>query len=251
MRLEGKAAIVTGAGRGIGAAIAEGFAKEGCAVVVNDLPSSATIERVARKIRDAGGRAMAVCADVAKLSDHEKLVQEALAEFGRLDILVNNAGVQFRESFLEAKAETWDATFSVNLRGAYFLSQKAARVMATTGGGKILNISSVHEETPHLHNSIYTITKGGVRLMTKCLALELADYRINVNGLAPGAILTDINRHVLADETFRASLLSKIPLKRVGEPVDLVGAAVFLVSQEADYITGTTLFVDGGLLLLT
>lgn len=187
--------------------------------------------------------------DVADLSVHDFLIAAAVDSFGRLDILVNNAGVEVRQPFLEARPQTWDFIFSVNLRGAYFLSQKAALKMIAQDGGKILNISSVHDHSPHCNNSIYAITKGGMEMMTRCLALELAGHGINVNSLAPGAVLTDINREVLADAAFRDQVTNMIPWKRIGDVNDIAGAAVFLVSPEAGYITGATLYVDGGLLL--
>jgi glucose 1-dehydrogenase len=249
MRLQDRVAIVTGAGRGIGSSIAKGLAGEGAAVVVNYSRSATGAEVVAAGIRTAGGRAVAVEADVSDLATHGRLVSAALENFGRLDILVNNAGIEFREPFLEATPESWDMTFGVNLKGAYFLSQKVAQAMLTFGGGKILNVSSIHDEAPIRNLSIYTITKGGMKLMTKSLALELATHRINVNALSPGAILTDINREALSDPEYRARVIETIPWKRIGDAADLVGAAVFLCSSESDYVTGTTLYVDGGILL--
>ncbi len=249
MRLRDRVAIVTGAGRGIGAALAKGLAAEGAAVVVNYSRSAAQAQQVADEIRDTGGKAVPVQADVKDLSSHERLVSAALDNFGRLDILVNNAGIEFREAFLESTPENWDLTFGVNLKGAYFLSQKAARAMMRFGGGKILNISSIHDEVPIRNLSIYTMTKGGMKLMTKSLAFELAEHRINVNSLSPGAILTDINREALSDAAYRARLIEKIPWRRIGDAGDLVGAAVFLCSAESEYVTGATLYVDGGILL--
>ena len=249
MRLAGKVALITGAGRGIGAALARACAREGCAVVVNYSRSAGPAGEVVRSIVDAGGRALAVHCDVADLAMHDYLVGSAIKAFGRLDILINNAGIEIREPFLNATPQTWDTVFGVNLKGAYFLSQTAARAMAGSGGGKILNISSIHDHSPHRNNSIYSITKGGIRMMTRCLALELAESRIQVNALAPGAILTDMNREVLAESAFACQLAGRIPCGRVGGVDDICGAAVYLVSAESDYVTGTTLYVDGGLLL--
>ena len=138
---------------------------------------------------------------------------------------------------------------SVNLKGPYFLAQKAARVMRDQGAGAILNISSVHDEQAHRHNSIYTIAKGGLKLMTRNLALEWAQYGIRVNSLSPGAILTDMNRNILADDAFKSKVLEQIPLRRIGDANELVGTAILLVSAEGSYITGATFYVDGGLLL--
>jgi len=250
MRLAGKAAIVTGAGRGIGRAIALGYAREGASVAVNYSRSRDAAEDAVREIRAADGRAIAVQADVANLDDHERLIDETRAAFGRLDILVNNAGIEINEPVLESKRETWDRTLDVNLKGSYFLAVGAARVMAGSGGGKIVNISSVHDVEPLRNRAIYSITKSGLLMLVKSLALELAEYGIYVNGISPGAILTDMNRAHLTDPPRRERLLASIPLKRIGDPEDVVGAAVFLASAESDYITGTTIYVDGGLLLL-
>lgn len=249
MRLEGKVAVVTGAGRGIGRAIAIGYAREGASVVFNYSRSAEAAEEAVRTIRTAGGKAVAVRADVSRSADQDALIAAALNEFGALDILVNNAGVEYNEPVLEASEETWEKTIGVNLKGAYFLSSKAAVVMRRAGGGKIVNISSIHDVQPLRDRAIYSITKGGMLMMVKSLALELAEYNIQVNAISPGAILTDMNRRHLTDPPRRARLLDKIPAKRIGEPEDLIGAAVFLASPESDYATGTTIYVDGGLIL--
>lgn len=249
MRLRGKTAIITGAGRGIGAALAEAFAAEGAAVVVNYSVSAQAAAGVVERIRAAGGRAVACQADVGRLDEHDALIAAALGNFGRLDILVNNAAIDRRETFLEATPEHWDEVMAVDLKGPYFLAQKAARVMVAAGGGAILNISSVHDEQAHRNNSLYTIAKGGIKLMTRCLALELAAHGVRVNSLSPGAILTDINRKVLSDPAYKERVLQMIPLGRIGDARELAGAAVLLVSDEGSYITGSTFYVDGGLLL--
>jgi glucose 1-dehydrogenase len=162
---------------------------------------------------------------------------------------VNNAGIEFHEPFLQASVPTWERTLGVNLRGPYFLSRVAAEVMRRSGGGKIINISSVHDVTPLRDRAIYSISKGGMAMLVKSLALELAEYNIHVNAISPGAILTDMNRESLSDPTRRARLLDQIPLGRIGRAEDIVGAAVYLASPESDYVTGSTLYVDGGLLL--
>jgi glucose 1-dehydrogenase len=250
MKLRDRVAIVTGAGRGIGVALAKGLAREGAAVVVNYSRSAAEAENVVRTIREGGGRAVALQADVSELADHERLIAAALDNFGRLDILVNNAGIEFRESFLTTTVEQWDQTLGVNLKGVYFLSQKAAQAMIGGGrGGKIINISSCHDTVPLNNRSAYAVSKGGLAMLTKSLALELAEHEINVNAVSPGAILTEMNREHLSVPEVKARLLARIPWNRLGEVEDCVGATVFLASPESDYVTGATLYVDGGLLL--
>jgi len=241
--------MITGANQGIGRALAKGLAREGARVVVNYPPWVPSAEDVVREIAEAGGQAVAAQADVKELSEHSRLVSTALERFGRLDILINNAGVEFREPFLSARPEIWEATMGVNLKAPYFLSQRAAEVMIRAGRGKIINLSSVHDTVPLPDRSVYAISKGGIAMLTRALALELAEHRINVNAIAPGAILTDLNREALSIPERRARLLDRIPWNRIGDVVDIVGAAVFLPSPESDYVTGATIYVDGGLLL--
>jgi glucose 1-dehydrogenase len=247
--MRGRVAIVTGAGGGIGRAIALGYGREGAAVVVNDRSSDAGQETV-EIIRGAGGRATAVCADVSDLSTHEFLIKTALDEYGSLTTLVNNAGVEFHSQFLKSTPEIWEKTMGVNLKGAYFLSCKVAQVMIAFGGGKIIHLSSVHDTEPPRDRAIYSISKGGTLMLVKSLALELAEYNIYVNAISPGAILTNMNRVGLSDPAELTRLLEHIPLKRIGQPEDIVGAAVFLACSESDYVTGTTIYVDGGFLLV-
>lgn len=248
-RLKGRVAIVTGASRGIGRAIAVGLAREGAAVVVNYVSQTAMANQVVQEIRAFGGNAVSVRADVKDLAQHKKLVTAARRRFGRIDILVNNAATTRRQPFLEATRGAWDETLGVNLKGVYFLSQTVARQMAAQRSGKIINISSVHDVRPMVGNSVYNITKAGLVMLTKSLALELAEKGIQVNGVSPGAILTDETRDRLADSGYRARVLAKIPGGRIGKPQDVIGAVVMLASPESDYITGTMLYVDGGMLL--
>jgi len=238
MRLEGKVAIVTGGSGGIGAAIVSRFVREGASVTIVD-----TSEPSNRA--DAG--TPWIEADIANPDVYGLIVRECLDRYGKLDVLVNNAGIQIREPFLEAKVESWNRIFAVNLKAPYFLAQRAA--LAMEKGGTIINIASVHDETPHRHNSIYCLTKAAMRMLTKSLALELAERGIRVNSISPGAIATNINRDVLSDEDSRRRLMAQIPLARIGVPEDIAGAAVFLASAESSYVTGATLYIDGGLLL--
>ncbi len=250
MKLKDQVAIVTGAGRGIGVALAKGLAREGAAVVVNYSRAGAQAQQVVADIVAAGGRALAVQADVQNLAEHDRLILGALETFGGLDILVNNAGLEYRQPFLTTTESQFDHTLAVNLKGVFFLSQKAARVMVEAKkGGKIINISSCHDTVPLNLRSAYSISKGGLAMLTKSLALELAEHKINVNAISPGAILTEMNSETLSAPEVRDRLVSRIPWSRLGNVDDCVGAVVFLASRDADYVTGATLYVDGGLLL--
>ncbi len=162
---------------------------------------------------------------------------------------MNNAGIEFNEPVLDPTETTWDQTIGVNLKGAYFLSCKAAAIMARAGGGKVIAVSSVHDVQPLRNRAIYFISKGGMMMLVKSLALELAEHNIHVNAISPGAILTDMNRAHLTEPARRQRMIDKIPVKRIGVPEDLIGVAVFLASSESDYVTGATIYVDGGLIL--
>jgi len=247
MRLKDKVAIVTGGGRGIGRGIAVRLAKEGAAVIVNFNSSADDAAQVVAQIEQAGGRAIAHKADVGNLEAHDGLLA-ACEQFGGIDILVNNAGLEVLESCLEVTPTAWDKTHEVNLKGCYFLSCKAAKAMKERGG-KIICISSVHDIPPLRRRAAYSSSKGGLLMMVKSLGLELAQFGINVNGISPGAILTDMNRASLEDPAGRERMLARIPAGRIGNPEDIAGAVVFLASSDASYIHGTTLYVDGGLLL--
>ncbi len=249
MRLADRVAIVTGGNRGIGRALSVGLAQEGAAVVVNNSRPDGSADEVVREICASGGKALALPADIRDLNEHARLVDAAVERFGRLDILVNNAGIEFREPFLRTRPETFDQTLAINLRAPYFLSQRAAEAMMQTGGGKIINISSVHDHHPLRDRSAYAVSKGGLGMMTKALAFELAEHGICVNAISPGAILTDMNREGLSVPENLNRCLGKIALKRLGEVKDIVGATVFLASAESDYMTGATIYIDGGMLL--
>jgi glucose 1-dehydrogenase len=249
MLLRDRVAVVTGAERGIGRAIAIAYGHQGASVVVNYFQSQSAADEVVAEIRATGSKAIALRADVSNLEDHATLINAVLRTFQRLDVLVNNAGIQANEPVLEAQEETWDRILGVNLKGAYFLSCRAAREMQNVGRGKIICVSSIHDVEPMRQRSIYCISKAGIRMAVKSLALELAEHNVQVNAISPGAVLTDLNRKNLNEPTRRENLIHKIPAGRIGCPEDITGAAVFLASAGSDYITGTTVYVDGGLLL--
>lgn len=246
MRLRDKAAVVTGASRSIGRAIAVAFAREGADVVVGYRTNEAAARETAAEIEGTGRAALAVRADTSVPGDAERLAAAALERFGRIDVLVNNAGVLKRTPFFEITEREWDRIMAVNLKGYFLCAQAAARTMAERGSGVIVNVSSVSEELAGVNLTHYCCAKGGVRMLTRQLALELAPYGIRANGIAPGLIETDLNREDIADPEFRDYRLSLTPLKRIGVPEDVAGAAVFLASDESRMATGSTIFLDAG-----
>ena len=247
-QLENKAAIVTGASSGIGRAIALAFAREGAAVVVDHVGDQDAAEAVAARIEDAGGRALVFSADVTVEGDVENLVRGAVEEFGKLDIMVNNAGVEDRMPFLETPLEVWNEIIAVNLTGPWLGCQAAARQVVEGGGpGRIINISSIHEERSMPTNSPYCAAKGGLRMLTRTIAVELAPYGITVNNIAPGAIETPINKNLKENPDQMEKLLAEIPLGRLGEAEEVASLALYLASDASAYVTGSTFFVDGGL----
>jgi glucose 1-dehydrogenase len=250
MRLKDKVALVTGAASGIGEAIAERFAAEGAKVVVNSHPggkhSGADVQK---EIEQQHETAISLPANVDNRSQVESLIQQTVARFGRLDIVVNNAGIEFNKPFLEVSDDEWNRVLGVNLFAAFLVSQTAARQMVRQGqGGKLIFISSVHEEIPFAGYAAYCASKGGVRMLMRNLALELAPHHINVNNIAPGAIATPINQKVLNDPTQMKNALSEIPWGRFGKPEEVAAVATFLASGESDYVTGSTYYIDGGLM---
>lgn len=248
MRLKDKTAVITGSSQGIGRGIAERFAREGANVVVNYIGNMEMANEVVKIAESFGSRAIAVQADVSKVADIDQLFEAAIREFGQVDILVNNAGVEKHAPFWEVTEKDYDFVIDVNLKGTFFGSQRMAKHLIETGrGGKIVNISSVHEDLPFPNFTAYCASKGGVKMLTRNLGVELGQFGINVNNIAPGAIETPINRNLLNNPTKLNYLLGQIPLKRLGQPEDVAGLAVFLASDEADYVTGSTFFVDGGL----
>lgn len=248
MRLAGKVALVTGASQGIGRGIAERFAKEGADVVVNYRSGPGMAAEVVATARAAGVRAEAIQADVSSVDAVTRLVDEAVARMGRVDVLVNNAGVETHAPFWDVSEADYDKVLGVNLKGAFFATQAVVRHLKASGrGGRVVNISSVHEELPFPNFTAYCASKGGLRMLTRNLAVELGPLGITINNVAPGAIVTPINRTLLADPVKLRSLTDQIPLARLGTTDDVAGVAAFLASDEAAYVTGSTYVVDGGL----
>lgn len=249
MRLQGKIALVTGAGQGIGRAVAVRLAQEGAKVIVNDLHDDNRAEQTLADVRAAGSDGCIVAGDVSIAQAGRRLIEEAVKQMGSVDVLVNNAGVEHNASFLDVTEEDYDRVLDINLKGAFFVTQAfVSHLRDTQRSGRIVNISSVHEELPFPHFTSYCASKGGMKMMMRNLAIELAPLGITVNNVAPGAIGTSINDRLLHNSTQLNALLGNIPLKRLGKPLDVANAVLFLASDEADYITGTTLYVDGGLL---
>jgi glucose 1-dehydrogenase len=248
MRLEGKAALVTGSSSGIGAAIALRFAREGADVAVHYHSEEEEGRTVAAQIQRLGRRSVALGANVGVAAEAEGLVREAHAALGRLDILVNNAGVEVREPFVEVSEQHFDLVLGVNLKGAFFAAQAAAKLMIAAGrGGRIVNVSSIHEDVAFLDYATYAASKGGMRMLTRSVCQELAPHGITVNDIAPGAIATPINKRTLGDGELLHALQDVIPAGRLGEPDEVASVAVFLASDEAAYVTGSTYYVDGGM----
>ena len=248
MRLKDKVAIVTGSSSGIGKAIIERFAAEGAKVAVNYLPGGPHEKEGLDLVSRLGPSAMAAPGDVSKRDQVERMIGDVVAKFGRLDIAINNAGMEIKKPFLDVTDDEWNKVISVNLFGPYLVSQVAARQMVRQGqGGKLIFISSVHEDIPFPEFTAYCASKGGVRMMMRNLAMELAPYKINCNNIAPGAIATPINQAVLDDPQAKKNAISEIPWGRFGRPEEVASVALFLAGDESEYVTGSTYYVDGGL----
>ncbi|HLH54318.1 MAG TPA: glucose 1-dehydrogenase [Verrucomicrobiae bacterium] len=248
-RLAGKVALVTGSSQGIGAAVALRLAEEGADIIVNYHSHPEGAEEVVEKIRKAGRRVASLQADLGRVADIQRLIAESIKALGQIDILVNNAGVEKNADFWSVSEQDYDLVLNVNLKGVFFATQFFVRhLMETKRPGRIINMSSVHEELPFPHFAPYCMSKGGMKMMTRDLAIELAPLGITINSIAPGAIETPINSKLLHDPAKLKTLLGNIPLGRLGKPEDVAGVVAFLASADADYITGTTIFADGGLL---
>jgi NAD(P)-dependent dehydrogenase (short-subunit alcohol dehydrogenase family) len=249
MRFAGQVAVVTGGANGIGRACAEAFGAEGAAVVIADIDAEAG-SAVARAIEAAGGRATFVKTDVGEAAQAQRLIDRTLAAFGRLDVLINNAGIIRTAEFLEISEADFDAVLRVNLKGVFLVGQAAARAMVAQGKGAIVNMSSTNAVVAIPNQVPYVTSKGGVNQLTKVMALALADKGIRVNAIGPGSILTDLLQAVMRDEAARRKILSRTPMGRCGEPAEVAKVALFLASDDASYLTGQTIYPDGGRLAL-
>jgi len=255
--LKGQKAVVTGASSGIGRAVAIALGAAGADVVVNYVGAEPAALEVVNKIQAAGGHAIAIQADVSKSDQVEAMFQRAIKEFGTVDILINNAGLQKDAPIDEMTLEQWNTVIGVNLTGQFLCARESIKEFKRRGvkkdvsvsAGKIICISSVHEVIPWAGHANYAASKGGVLLMMKSIAQEVAPYRIRVNSICPGAIRTPINTSAWNTPEAYAGLMTLIPYKRIGEPEDIGRVAVFLASDLADYINGTSIFVDGGMTL--
>ncbi len=249
MNLEKKVAIVTGASTGIGRAIAARFVKDGAKVVIDYVGNSAPANELVAALKTIGGDAVAVAADVSDPAQVAMLVDETVKAFERLDVLVNNAGIEKKIPFVDIPKEEWDKTLGVNLTGPFLCAQQAAKKMiAQGGGGRIINISSVHEDLPMPTNAAYCAAKGGLRMLMRTMAVELAPHGILVNNVAPGAVDTPMDAPLKANPDEMKTLLDEIPLHRMGKPEEIAELCAFLASEGASYSTGSTFFIDGGMM---
>jgi glucose 1-dehydrogenase len=249
MTLKGSVAIVTGGNSGIGKAIALGLARAGANIVIDYVTDEQATEDLEKQIVDLGDQAIGVDADVSKVADLERLIASAVDAFGRLDIMVNNAGIETRSSVLETTEDQYDKVMAINLRSAFFGTQLAAKQMIAQGdGGRIINITSVHEDWPMPGNTPYCLSKGGMRMLTRTAGIELGPHGINVIGVGPGAVATPINTSTMNDPEKMATLDAAIPLGRMAEPHEIGSVVAFLASEGAAYLTATTVFADGGIM---
>lgn len=247
MRLDKKSAIITGAATGIGQAIAIGMAREGAAVMIDYIGGPP--EETLAKIKQAGGNAQATKADVSDPAQVQNLIAATCKAFGKIDILVNNAGIEYKHPFVDFPLELWHKVIAVDLTGPFLCAQGVAKQMIQQGkGGRIINISSIHEDLPMPTNAPYCAAKGGLRMLMRTIAVELAPHQITVNNIGPGAIYTPIDKEIESNPTIEKQLMLEIPLGRWGKPEEVANMAIFLASDDAGYCTGSTFFVDGGML---
>jgi glucose 1-dehydrogenase len=248
MRLKGKNALVTGSSRGIGRGIAIRFAREGANVAINYVGAVEAAEETLAAVTSYGSRGVIIPADIGRVGDVARLVASAAEALGPLDILVNNAGIEKHAPFWEVTEDDYDRVLDINLKGTFFATQAMVlHLRSNRRSGRIINISSVHEDLPFPNFAAYCASKGGLRMLTRNLGVELGPLGITVNNIAPGAIETPINSALLNNPAKLGALLGQIPLGRLGQPDDVAGLATFLASDDAAYVTGATFVVDGGL----
>jgi glucose 1-dehydrogenase len=249
MSLHGKVAIVTGGNSGIGKAIVLSLAEQGANIVIDYVANPGATEELEKQVAKLGDKALGVHADVSKIDDVQKLVDTAVKEFGRLDVMVNNAGVETRTSILDTTEKQYEFVMNVNLKSAFFGTQLAAKQMISQGGGgRIINISSVHEDWPMPGNTPYCLSKGGMRMLTRTAGVELAPHNITVSGVGPGAVDTPINKATTQDPAAMKRLDDAIPLGRMAKPEEIGSVVAFLAGDGASYVTATTFMADGGLI---
>ena len=248
MDLQGKRALITGSSGGIGRAIAEVFGREGADIAVHYHKDQAEAQELVVELEKLGRKAVALQADAASVTSVQALVAQTVQVLGGLDVLVCSAGLEIRQPFLQVSEEHYDLVLNVNLKGAYFCAQAAAQQMVKQGkGGRLINISSIHEDVAFLNYSSYCLSKGGMRMFARTVCQELAPYNITINNIAPGAIATPINERTLESSQLLEELREVIPLGRLGTPAEVAAVAVFLASDAASYVTGCTYYVDGGM----
>jgi glucose 1-dehydrogenase len=247
--MKNKTALITGGNGGLGAAMARELAASGARVVINYIEQPEKAEALCVSIQSAGGEAMAVRADISDLAQIETMFDQVEAAWGTVDILVNNAGIEIRRPALEFCEADYVRILDTNLKAAFFSARRALRGMKERGWGRVINISSVHEIKPTGWSIPYSMSKAGLAMMTREMAFEFSKFGITINSITPGAIRTDINREVLADPTYEAKVLAKIPAGFIGDPADVAALVAFLASDRARYITGASLFIDGGMAL--
>ena len=249
MSLQNKVAIVTGGNSGIGRSIGLALARQGASVVIDYVVDPEATAAEEQEIAKLGGRSLGVDADVSKPTDLQKLVDAAVSNFGRLDIMVNNAGIETRTSVLGTTEDQYDRVMAINLKSAFFGTQIAAKQMIKQGsGGRIINITSVHEDWPMPGNTPYCLAKGGMRMLTRTAGVELAPHNILIVGVGPGAVATPINLSTMDDPSKLAKLNAAIPIGRMARPEEIANVVVFLAGDGASYLTATTIFADGGIM---
>ena len=249
MSLKNKVAIVTGGNSGIGQAIVLELARQSANIVIDYVAHPEATEALERRVSGLGDQSIGVKADVSKLTELKRLVEAAVKRFGRLDIMVNNAGIETRTSVLDTTEDQFDKVLAINLKSAFFGTQLAAQQMIKQGsGGRIINISSVHEDWPMPGNAAYCLSKGGVRMLTRTAGVELARHNILVVGVGPGAVATPINLGTMQDPAKLAQLNAAIPLGRMARPEEVAAVVGFLAGDGASYLTATTIFADGGIM---